>query len=79
LTGKSKEASIPYGYSTPSSKEESMAYVITDECVECGACVPECPEEAISEGEPYVIDPELCSDCGTCAEVCPTEAIIPGE
>jgi ferredoxin len=38
-----------------------MAYVITDECVECGACVPECPEEAISEGEPYVIDPELCS------------------
>jgi NAD-dependent dihydropyrimidine dehydrogenase PreA subunit len=56
-----------------------MAHVITDECVECGACVPECPEEAISEGEPYVIDPELCTDCGTCVEVCPTEAIIPGE
>ncbi len=78
-------ASIPYGYPTPTQqgikpfKEESMAYVITDECVECGACIPECPEEAISEGEPYVIDPELCTDCGTCVEVCPTEAIIPGE
>jgi len=56
-----------------------MAYKITEECIACGACEPECPEEAISEGdEIFLIDPELCNDCGTCAESCPVEAIIPG-
>ncbi len=53
-----------------------MAYVISDECISCGACEPVCPTEAISEGETqYVIDAELCIDCGSCAEVCPQEAI----
>lgn len=53
-----------------------MAYVISDECISCGACVGECPVDAISEGEDkYEIDPELCTDCGACAEVCPVDAI----
>ena len=52
-----------------------MAYHVSDDCVACGTCLPECPVEAISEGEPYVIDPEKCTDCGSCAEVCPVEAI----
>lgn len=57
-----------------------MAHVISDECISCGACEPECPEEAISEGEEiYVIDPAKCTDCGTCVEVCPVEAISPAE
>lgn len=55
-----------------------MAYKITDACVACGSCLPECPVEAISEGDIYVIDADLCTDCGACADVCPTEAIIPG-
>jgi ferredoxin len=43
----------------------------------CGACIDECPEEAISEGdEIYVIDAGKCTDCGSCVEVCPTDAII---
>ena len=50
-----------------------MAYKITDSCVACG----ECPVEAISAGDIYVIDPNTCIDCGTCAGVCPSEAIIP--
>jgi ferredoxin len=55
-----------------------MAYVISDDCVSCGACVSECPVEAISEGaDKYVIDPEVCTDCGSCAEVCPSSAISP--
>ncbi len=54
-----------------------MAYVITEDCIACGSCIDECPVDAISEGEIYVIDPENCTDCGTCAEVCPTEAIHP--
>ena len=52
-----------------------MAYVISDECTACGTCIDECPVEAISEGDIYVIDPELCTDCGACADVCPVEAI----
>ena len=58
---------------------EKMAYVITDECIACGACEAECPVEAISEGDDkYIIDPELCTDCGACADICPVEAIEPG-
>lgn len=54
-----------------------MAHKITDECTACGTCMAECPEEAISEGDPiYKIDAEKCSDCGTCVGVCPTEAIV---
>ncbi|NQT60287.1 MAG: 4Fe-4S binding protein [Bacteroidetes bacterium] len=53
-----------------------MAHIITDECLACGSCLPECPVEAISEGDIYVIDAELCTDCGACVDSCPTEAII---
>lgn len=53
-----------------------MTHKINEECIACGSCEPECPVDAISEGDPtYVIDPETCIDCGACAEVCPVEAI----
>lgn len=52
-----------------------MAYVINEDCIACGSCVSECPVEAISEGDIYVIDADKCTDCGTCADVCPTGAI----
>ncbi len=52
-----------------------MAYKISDECIQCGACEAECPVDAISAGDSkYVIDPEKCIDCGTCASVCPVGA-----
>ena len=57
-----------------------MAYYISDECIMCDLCVAECPENAISAGDPiYSINPELCNDCGDCADVCPVEACIPEE
>ena len=51
-----------------------MAYTINDDCIACGACEPECPVNAISAGDKYIIDPETCIDCGACADVCPVGA-----
>ena len=61
-----------------------MAYKITEECISCGACEPECPNMAISEGDTiYIIDPAKCTECigsyesSQCAEVCPVDACVP--
>mgnify|MGYP004468973535 FL=1 len=51
-------------------------YVIGDDCIACGTCIDECPNEAITEGFRYQINPNLCVACGTCATVCPCEAIF---
>lgn len=52
-----------------------MSYKITDACISCGACEPECPVNAISAGDDkYQIDPSACIECGACASVCPVEA-----
>ncbi len=61
-----------------------MATHITSDCINCGACEPECPNQAISEGdEIYVIDPALCTECvgfydhEACQAVCPVECCLP--
>ncbi len=55
-----------------------MAYMITEECINCGACDPVCPVTAISEqGDARKIDPAACTDCGVCADTCPVAAIEP--
>ncbi len=61
-----------------------MALIITEECIDCGACEPECPNQAITEGdEIYIIDPALCTECigsfdePQCAEVCPVDCCVP--
>ena len=56
-----------------------MAYIITDDCVNCGACADQCPVEAIAETDgKYVINADTCVDCGSCADQCPNEAIKEG-
>lgn len=52
-----------------------MAHVINDDCIACGACLPECPVDAISEGDKYSIDADTCIDCGACVPACPVGAI----
>ena len=57
-----------------------MAYVISSDCISCGACAGECPTGAIVEGDgQFVIKADVCIDCGTCANTCPTGAIKEGE
>ena len=52
-----------------------MAYIISEECISCGACESECPVSCIKQGEDrYVIDEDACIDCGACANVCPVDA-----
>ena len=59
-----------------------MALMITDECINCDVCEPECPNDAISQGpEIYVIDVDKCTECvghfdtPQCVEVCPVDCI----
>lgn len=59
-----------------------MALWITDECINCDVCEPECPNEAISMGpEIYEIDPRRCTECvghfdePQCVQVCPVACI----
>ena len=51
-----------------------MSLLITEECINCDVCVPECPNDAIYFGENYpmghpkwsevyVIDGDLCTEC----------------
>ena len=61
-----------------------MSTMITEECINCGACEPECPNQAISQGEDiFVIDPALCTECvgfhdeEACAAVCPVDCCVP--
>ena len=55
--------------------EQKMAYKISDDCINCGACADECPVTCISEGEDkYVINEDECIDCGSCAGACPVGA-----
>jgi len=61
-----------------------MAYKITDECISCGACEPECQNQAISEGETiYDVDPDKCTECvgnfesPQCVDICPVDCCVP--
>jgi NAD-dependent dihydropyrimidine dehydrogenase PreA subunit len=60
-----------------------MATMIAADCINCGACEPECPNNAISQGDPiFVIDPKLCTECvgfhdyEACAAVCPVDVCV---
>lgn len=62
-----------------------MSLTITDECINCDVCEPECPNNAIYQGdEIYEINPDLCTECvghfetSQCVEVCPVDCIITG-
>ncbi|OGI49190.1 MAG: ferredoxin [Candidatus Muproteobacteria bacterium RBG_16_65_34] len=60
-----------------------MALLITDACINCDVCEPECPNGAIAQGEAiYTIDPNQCTECvghfdePQCVQVCPVDCIV---
>ena len=60
-----------------------MAFIITEECINCGACEPECPNTAITAGdEIYLIEVDKCTECvghfdeSQCAAVCPVDCCV---
>jgi ferredoxin len=60
-----------------------MAYLITDACINCEVCEPECPNEAISAGADFCeIDPHKCTECvghydtPQCIAICPIDCIV---
>jgi ferredoxin len=64
--------------------ELTMTMKIQDDCIACGACVPDCPTESISEGDGvlYVIDQATCVECvghfdsPRCVDACPVDCIV---
>ena len=61
-----------------------MALMINENCTACDACVPACPNQAITSGSPvYVIDALRCTECvgahdePQCKLVCPASCIVP--
>lgn len=61
-----------------------MALFVTEECISCSVCEPECPNQAISQGEDvFAIDATRCTECvgyfdtPQCVDVCPVECIVP--
>jgi len=60
-----------------------MAMFINEDCINCGACEPECPNEAITQGDTiYVIDVAKCTECvgafdsPKCVEICPVDGCV---
>lgn len=60
-----------------------MAFKITNDCNSCGACEPECPNDAISQGDDvYVVNEDHCTECvgfhaePQCAAACPVDACL---
>ena len=61
-----------------------MTMKILEDCIACGACVPECPTESISEGDgiTYVVNQGTCVECEghydspKCVTVCPVDCIV---
>ena len=61
-----------------------MAYYINEDCISCAACEPECPNQAITEGDAiFIINPDRCTQCvgsydsSRCTAVCPVDACHP--
>jgi ferredoxin len=74
---------IPFRVRRDRRREDAVALLINDLCVNCDVCAPACPNAAITQGETiYEIEPSRCTECvghfdtPQCIEVCPVECIL---
>ncbi|MGI6216388.1 MAG: 4Fe-4S binding protein [Coriobacteriales bacterium] len=63
-------------FSFGGSKTLERGFLITDDCIGCGTCQENCPQQCIDEGEPFSIRQDSCLHCGLCFESCPSQAIV---
>jgi ferredoxin len=63
--------------STNQKENRMPAKVDPEKCTGCGACVDECPTDAIAmqDDNKALVNADECVDCGACVDVCPSEAI----
>lgn len=64
-----------YYYTLGDAAPIEKGYRISEDCIECGTCEAGCPQQAIGEGSPFVIQQDHCLQCGRCFENCPVQAI----
>ena len=57
------------------AEDEKKGFEITEECIGCGKCKRNCPQQCIGEGTPFAIRQEHCLHCGLCFEGCPVQAV----
>ena len=62
-------------YSLGNESIKKKGYYITDNCIGCGVCKLNCPQNCITEGSTYVISENNCLHCGRCFEDCPVRAV----
>ena len=66
-----ERASFTFG----NAEKAAEGYFITDACLGCGSCQTVCPQNCITNGQPFVVQQEHCLHCGNCMNVCPVNAV----
>jgi ferredoxin len=82
VSGSGRHEACAVSFTQRSNQDTTVALKITEECINCDVCEPECPNQAISMGDSiYVIDLNKCTECvghfgePQCVQVCPVECI----
>lgn len=69
----------PWCHNPECKSPEVDIYYHEDKCQQCGRCIENCPQEAISwrspKKEAILIDKEKCNKCLKCIEGCPVNAL----